>query len=136
MAGRLAGISALKCFPLGLNAETRLLQGRALRIGNAAQTLHPVAGQGLNLGLRDAQALVDALREAAETGASLDAALARIDRQRAPDRWPMIVATDFLARSFAWRLPGLPGLRGLALAGLELATPLKRTIAHRMMFGA
>lgn len=136
VAGRLAGISALKCFPLGLNAETRLLHGRALRIGNAAQTLHPVAGQGLNLGLRDAQALVDALRDAAETGADLDAALARVDRQRAPDRWPMIAATDFLARSFAWRLPGLPGLRGLALAGLELATPLKHALAHRMMFGA
>lgn len=134
-AGRLTGISALKCFPLGLNVETRLLQGRALRIGNAAQTLHPVAGQGLNLGLRDAQALVDALREAAETGAGLDATLARIDWQRAPDRWPMIAATDFLARSFAWRLPGLPGLRGLALAGLEMAAPLKRAIAERMMFG-
>ncbi|MEO6281585.1 FAD-dependent monooxygenase [Roseateles sp.] len=134
-AGRLTGISALKCFPLGLNAETRLLQGRTLRIGNAAQTLHPVAGQGLNLGLRDAQALVDALREAAETAVDLDTALARIDRQRAPDRWPMIAATDFLARSFAWRLPGLPALRGLALAGLELATPLKSAIARRMMFG-
>jgi 2-octaprenyl-6-methoxyphenol hydroxylase len=134
-AGRLTGISALKCFPLGLNAETRLLQGRALRIGNAAQTLHPVAGQGLNLGLRDAQALVDALREAAETAVDLDTVLARIDRQRAPDRWPMIAATDFLARSFAWRLPGLPGLRGLALAGLELATPLKMAVARRMMFG-
>ena len=134
-AGRLTGISALKCFPLGLNAETRLLQGRTLRIGNAAQTLHPVAGQGLNLGLRDAQALVDALREAAETGAGLDATLARVDWQRAPDRWPMIAATDFLARSFAWRLPGLPGLRGLALAGLELATPLKTALARRMMFG-
>lgn len=134
-AGRLTGISALKCFPLGLNAETRLLQGRTLRIGNAAQTLHPVAGQGLNLGLRDAQALMDALRESAETGLGLDAALARIDRQRAPDRWPMIAATDFLARSFAWRLPGLPGLRGLALAGLELATPLKTAVARRMMFG-
>lgn len=138
-AGRLTGISALKCFPLGLNAETRLLQGRALRIGNAAQTLHPVAGQGLNLGLRDAQALVDALREwsetAAATGQPLDAALARVEWQRAPDRWPMIAATDFLARSFAWRLPGLPALRGLALAGLELATPLKRALAHRMMFG-
>ena len=134
-AGRLTGISALKCFPLGLNAETRLLQGRALRIGNAAQTLHPVAGQGLNLGLRDAQALVDALRDAAETGLGLDAVLARVDRQRAPDRWPMIAATDFLARSFAWRLPGLPALRGLALAGLELATPLKTALARRMMFG-
>ncbi len=135
VAGRLTGISPLKCFPLGLNAETRLLQGRALRIGNAAQTLHPVAGQGLNLGLRDAQALVDALREAAETGQNLDATLARVDWQRAPDRWPMIAATDFLARSFAWRLPGLPALRGLALAGLEVASPLKTAIARRMMFG-
>jgi len=135
VAGRLTGISTLKCFPLGLNAETRLLQGRTLRIGNAAQTLHPVAGQGLNLGLRDAQALVHALREAAETGLALDAALAGIERQRAPDRWPMIAATDFLARSFAWRLPGLPGLRGLALAGLELAAPLKVALARRMMFG-
>ncbi|HEY0956340.1 MAG TPA: FAD-dependent monooxygenase [Roseateles sp.] len=134
-AGRLTGISPLKCFPLGLNAETRLLQGRALRIGNAAQTLHPVAGQGLNLGLRDAQALVDALRDMAETGAGLDATLARVDWQRAPDRWPMIAATDFLARSFAWRLPGLPALRGLALAGLERATPLKTALARRMMFG-
>ena len=135
VAGRLTGISPLKCFPLGLNAETRLLQGRTLRIGNAAQTLHPVAGQGLNLGLRDVQSLVDALRQAGETGAGLDAALARVEWQRAPDRWPMIAATDFLARSFAWRLPGLPGLRGLALAGLELATPLKAALARRMMFG-
>ena len=111
-------------------------RGRALRIGNAAQTLHPVAGQGLNLGLRDAQSLVDALREATETGRGLDAVLARIDWQRAPDRWPMIAATDFLARSFAWRLPGLPALRGLALAGLELAAPLKTAVARRMMFGA
>ncbi len=99
----------------------------------------PVAGQGLNLGLRDAQVLVDALREwteaAAQTGQTLDAALAGVERQRAPDRWPMIAATDFLARSFAWRLPGLPGLRGLALAGLELATPLKAALARRMMFG-
>jgi 2-octaprenyl-6-methoxyphenol hydroxylase len=78
---------------------------------------------------------MDALREVAETGTGLDVALARIDRQRAPDRWPMIAATDFLARSFAWRLPGLPGLRGLALAGLELASPLKNAVARRMMFG-
>ncbi len=135
VAGRLTGLSPLKCFALGLNAETRLVQGRALRIGNAAQTLHPVAGQGLNLGLRDAQALVDTLRQVAETGAGLDAALARIDWQRATDRWPMIAATDFLARSFAWRLPGLPAARGLALAGLGLAAPLKKALARRMMFG-
>lgn len=135
VAGRLTGISPLKCFALGLNVQTRLVQGRTLRIGNAAQTLHPVAGQGLNLGLRDAQSLVEALCHAAEAGIGLDTVLARMDRQRAPDRWPMIAATDFLARSFAWRWPGLPGLRGLALAGLEHAGPLKTALARRMMFG-
>jgi 2-octaprenyl-6-methoxyphenol hydroxylase len=55
-------VGPLKRFPLGLNAERTLVQGRTVRIGNAAQTLHPVAGQGLNLGLRDAYALVAALR--------------------------------------------------------------------------
>jgi 2-octaprenyl-6-methoxyphenol hydroxylase len=54
--------SPLKHFALGLNAERTLVEGATVRIGNAAQTLHPVAGQGLNLGLRDAHALVDALR--------------------------------------------------------------------------
>ena len=55
-------MSPLKAFPLGLNAERTLTDGRTVRIGNAAQTLHPVAGQGLNLGLRDAFELVRALR--------------------------------------------------------------------------
>jgi 2-octaprenyl-6-methoxyphenol hydroxylase len=134
IAGRLTGLSPLKCFPLGLNAETRLVDGRQVRIGNAAQTLHPVAGQGLNLGLRDAHALVDALRGRAAL--DLDTLLGRIEWQRAPDRWPMIAATDFLARSFTWRWPGLPLLRGLALAGLQRAAPLKRRLARQMRFGS
>jgi 2-octaprenyl-6-methoxyphenol hydroxylase len=53
-AGKLLSLSPLKAFALGLNAERSLVRGRTVRIGNAAQTLHPVAGQGLNLGLRDA----------------------------------------------------------------------------------
>ncbi|MEJ6003341.1 FAD-dependent monooxygenase [Paucibacter soli] len=125
-------IGALKCFPLGLNAERSLVDGRLIRIGNAAQTLHPVAGQGLNLGLRDAFALVQALRNA---DGDIDAALRRVEWQRAPDRWSMIAATDFLARSFAWRWPGLPAARGLALAALQAAPPLKRALARQMMFG-
>jgi 2-octaprenyl-6-methoxyphenol hydroxylase len=133
-AGMLAGVGPLKCFPLGLNVETKLVNGRTLRIGNAAQTLHPVAGQGLNLGLRDAHALVDALRLHPER--SLDDTLARIEWQRAPDRWPMIAATDFLARSFAWRWPGLPAVRGAALAAVQLAGPLKRRLAQQLMFGS
>jgi 2-octaprenyl-6-methoxyphenol hydroxylase len=131
LAGRVVQLTPLNRFALGLNAETALVRGRTVRIGNAAQTLHPVAGQGLNLGLRDAFALVDALRE----GADIDAALRRIEWTRAPDRWSMIAATDFLARSFTWRWPGLSLVRGGALALLNATAPAKSLLARQMMFG-
>jgi 2-octaprenyl-6-methoxyphenol hydroxylase len=124
-----------------------LVDGRQVRIGNAAQTLHPVAGQGLNLGLRDAFILVDSLRHArtaapsaagvAEAGhaRNLDAALRRVEWARAPDRWSTIAATDFLARSFTWQLPGLAALRGLGIAALQALPPVKSALARQMMFG-
>lgn len=130
-AGRVVDITPLKRFALGLNAETTLVQGRTVRIGNAAQTLHPVAGQGLNLGLRDAFALVAALRDAP----SLPTALRRIEWARAPDRWAMIATTDFLARSFTWRWPGSGLVRGSALALLDAVPPAKSLLARQMMFG-
>ncbi|HMO49429.1 MAG TPA: FAD-dependent monooxygenase [Rubrivivax sp.] len=131
-AGRIGGLSPLKDFALGLNAERSLVDGRSVRIGNAAQTLHPVAGQGLNLGLRDAFELVQVLRHAGD----IDAALRRVEWARAADRWSMIAATDFLARSFTWQLPGLAAARGLGLAALQAAGPLKSLLARRMMFGS
>jgi 2-octaprenyl-6-methoxyphenol hydroxylase len=130
--GRIATVSPLKSFALGLNAERTLVSGRQVRIGNAAQTLHPVAGQGLNLGLRDAHELVARLARERD----VDAALRRVEWQRAPDRWAMIAATDFLARSFTWQLPGLTTLRGAGLAALQRATPVKRWLARQMMFGS
>jgi 2-octaprenyl-6-methoxyphenol hydroxylase len=130
-AGRLVEIGPLKGFDLGLNAEKSLVQGRQVRIGNAAQTLHPVAGQGLNLGLRDALALVQALRHTED----IDTALRRVEWTRAPDRWALIATTDFLARSFTWRAPGAAAARGLALAALQSVPPLKRALAHHLMFG-
>jgi 2-octaprenyl-6-methoxyphenol hydroxylase len=131
-AGRLVGVSPLKGFPLGLNAERTLTEQRTVRIGNAAQTLHPVAGQGLNLGLRDAHALVDVLRWSDD----LDTALRRAEWARAPDRWTMIAATDFLARSFTWQLPGAAAARGLGLAAVQALPPARQWLARRMMFGA
>jgi 2-octaprenyl-6-methoxyphenol hydroxylase len=124
----------LKAFPLGLNAERTLVDSAApiVRIGNAAQTLHPVAGQGLNLGLRDAYALADALRV---DGTDVRRALRRVEWQRAPDRWALIAGTDFLARSFTWTWPGLGAARGAALAALDRVGPLKALLAQRMMFG-
>lgn len=131
-AGRALALSPLKHFALGLKAERSLVDGRTVKIGNAAQTLHPVAGQGLNLGLRDAYALVDALRWTQD----VDAALQRVAWQRAPDRWAMIAATDFLARSFTWQLPGAAAVRALGLSALQATPPLKAWLARRMMFGA
>ena len=132
-AGQLIAISPLKSFALGLNAERTLVDGRRVRIGNAAQTLHPVAGQGLNLGLRDVHALVSALRRA--EGGDIDAALKRVEWQRAPDRWSTIATTDFLARSFTWDLPGATAARAIGLAAVGAAPPMKAWLARRMMFG-
>jgi 2-octaprenyl-6-methoxyphenol hydroxylase len=137
--GRLTAISPLKCFPLGLAAQRSLVRGRQVRIGNAAQTLHPVAGQGLNLGLRDAFALAAALRDAVDANRDapdLDAALSRVAWQRGPDRWAMIATTDFLARSFTWQAPGIATLRGAGMALLERLPPLKNALARQMMFGS
>ena len=129
--GRIGSVSALKRFALGLNAERTLTDGRSVRIGNAAQTLHPVAGQGLNLGLRDAFELVQALSR----NPDVDAVLRRLEWQRGPDRWAMIAATDFLARSFTWRLPGAGAARGLGIAALQALGPVKSALAKQMMFG-
>jgi 2-octaprenyl-6-methoxyphenol hydroxylase len=136
--GRVVAISPLKCFPLGLSAHRSLVRARQVRIGNAAQTLHPVAGQGLNLGLRDAYALATALREACDhrrIAPDLDAALSRVAWQRAPDRWAMIASTDFLARSFTWNAPGIDTLRGLGLAALNRLPWVKDAVARQMIFG-
>ena len=129
--GRIESVSPLKRFPLGLNAERSLTDGRSVRIGNAAQTLHPVAGQGLNLGLRDAFELVQALAR----NADVSEVLRKLEWQRGPDRWAMIAATDFLARSFTWKLPGAGAARGLGLAALQALGPVKSALAKQMMFG-
>ena len=84
------------------------------------------------LPLRDAHELVGVLRWAG----NIDAALQRADWARAADRWTMIAATDFLARSFTWKLPGAATARGLGLAALQALPPAKAWLARRMMFGS
>ncbi|TDA44987.1 UbiH/UbiF/VisC/COQ6 family ubiquinone biosynthesis hydroxylase [Burkholderia pyrrocinia] len=129
--GRFVAIAGRASFPLGLNAAQTLVSGRVAIVGNAAQTLHPVAGQGLNLGLRDAHTLVDAL-----SAQGFDAtALATFNARRALDRRFTIGATDTLARLFTIDSGPLPLLRGAALTALEFVPPLKKAIARQMMFG-
>ncbi|VWC23033.1 ubiquinone biosynthesis hydroxylase UbiH [Burkholderia lata] len=129
--GDFVAIAGRASFPLGLNAAQTLVNGRVAIVGNAAQTLHPVAGQGLNLGLRDAHTLVDTL-----SAQGLEAtALASFNARRALDRRFTIGATDTLARLFTIDTGPLPLLRGAALTALEFVPPLKKVIARQMMFG-
>ncbi|MFM0174903.1 UbiH/UbiF/VisC/COQ6 family ubiquinone biosynthesis hydroxylase [Paraburkholderia sediminicola] len=129
--GRFTHIKGRASFPLGLNAVETLVNGHVVAIGNAAQTLHPVAGQGLNLGLRDAHALADALSAEGPT----PLALATFAQRRALDRRMTIGATDTLARLFTVDFAPLAVMRGLALTALEFLPPVKTALARQMMFG-
>ncbi|SDQ56092.1 UbiH/UbiF/VisC/COQ6 family ubiquinone biosynthesis hydroxylase [Paraburkholderia tuberum] len=129
--GRFTDIKGRASFPLGLNTVDTLVNGHIVAIGNAAQTLHPVAGQGLNLGLRDAHALVDALSAEGPT----PLALATFAQRRTLDRRLTIGSTDTLARLFTVDFAPLAVLRGLALTALEFVPPVKTALARQMMFG-
>lgn len=142
--GRILQTSPLKAFPLGLNAHRRLVsEGAVVRIGNAAQTLHPVAGQGFNLAMRDVHELLAALKAeawhaqdgTASRQTQVRRALSRFERRRQPDRLALLATTDFLARSFTWPAPILATARGLGLGVVQQLGPLKRLVARSMMFG-
>ena len=126
--GTFTKVSPRVAFPLGLNAEARAT-ARTVAIGNAAQTLHPVAGQGLNLGLRDAAVLARQLARGATP-----AAIGRFLEERAQDRTLTIGLTDTMARAFTASKPLQP-LLGLGLAALDLARPARTLLADLMMFG-
>jgi 2-octaprenyl-6-methoxyphenol hydroxylase len=126
--GRFTRGSQRVSFPLGMNADPRA-SARTVAIGNAAQTLHPVAGQGLNLGLRDAAVLARLLAREM-TPASLE----RFTSEREGDRNMVIRATDTMARVFAGKGPQ-QALFGLALAALDTVKPARMLLAELMMFG-
>jgi 2-octaprenyl-6-methoxyphenol hydroxylase len=130
--GRFSSSSARHSYPLGLNAAPGA-SARTVAIGNAAQTLHPVAGQGLNLGLRDAVVLASALTRTS----SGPAALEHFAVQRRRDRNATIKLTDVMARVFASAPDGAPSqaLLGLSLGLIDVAAPAKRVLAEQMMFG-
>jgi 2-octaprenyl-6-methoxyphenol hydroxylase len=122
---------ALKLWYRGSNT----LAPRVIAIGNAAQTLHPVAGQGLNLGLRDAIELAAAARRT-DRGALGDARFTdRYNSARRGDRRATIAATDSLVRIFSNESAWLRAARGAGLAALDLAPPARRLLARRMMLG-
>lgn len=130
--GRFTATGPRSAFKLGLNASRELVRGREFVIGNAAQTLHPVAGQGLNLALRDACMLAQAL---AAHGDDVNACANAYRRARRMDRAATIGLTDLLPRLFSSRLFPLVAARGVALALLDVVSPLRHALARHMMDG-
>jgi 2-octaprenyl-6-methoxyphenol hydroxylase len=126
--GKFVKASARFAYPLGLNAEPQATT-RTVAIGNAAQTLHPVAGQGLNLGLRDAAVLARLLaRWAGPEG------IGRFLDERAQDRKLTIALTDAMARAFVGSGP-LQSVLGLGLAALDVVQPARTMLGELMMYG-
>jgi 2-octaprenyl-6-methoxyphenol hydroxylase len=107
-------------------------EGRSVAIGNAAQTLHPVAGQGLNLGLRDAAVLARLLARDPSVRT-----LATFEQQRQRDRASTVRLTDLMARAFASSEDQsvLQRLLGASLGVLDLVPPARRALAEQMMYG-
>jgi len=135
--GRFTRVGRRQSYPLALTRAARQAGPRAVIIGNAAQGLHPVAGQGFNLGLRDvatlAEVLADALAEhhAADPGAART--LEAYARWRDPDRTAVIRFTDALIRGFGSRLGPLRAARASGLLLFDLLSPVKREFARRTM---
>ena len=125
-------------YPLALRVRKQLVQPRQVWIGNAAQTLHPVSGQGFNLGLRDAWELAEKLLDGLEQqpDAGHPAALAAYARGRQTDRRGSMAFTDGIVRLFSNDIPPLRLARGLGLLALDLAPPLRHFVAKRMIWGA
>ena len=122
-------------YPLALKVTDRVAEPRIIALGNAAQTLHPVAGQGLNLGLRDAWELAVTVRgcDRGEIGGA--AHLGAYQARRRLDRRGAIVFTDGLVRLFSNDFAPFKFARGLGLAALGAVPPVKDFVVRRMTFG-
>ena len=133
-AGRPVAVRGRAVHPLALRVRASRIGPREVFVGNAAQTLHPVAGQGLNLGLRDAWQLAAIWREAEDPGAP--AALERFAARRRLDAGATIRLTDLLASAFLGANPFVGAARGLALSALDVLPPARRFFARRMIYGS
>ena len=139
--GQFLKVRDRRLYELGLNYRKEIAQGNEVWIGNAAQTLHPVAGQGLNLGLRDAYLLAEKLShlfsrpEEEKTVLAVEEVLSEYAQSRKADRTATIGLTDFMARIFTSNLFPIVIGRGLALSALQWLPSVKTALARQMMFG-
>ncbi len=133
--GRLRQAGGRWSYPLGLMLAESCVAARLALVGDAAHVIHPIAGQGLNLGLRDVAALAETLVDARRLGLDLGSAqvLARYQGWRRVDGALLAVATDGLNRLFSNDLGPLRLVRDLGLAAVDRTPPLKRFFMRHAM---
>lgn len=131
-AGAALQLGRRASYPLSLQRADATVATRAVLLGNASQALHPVAGQGFNLGLRDAadlaQVLADAVAEGLDPGSAQ--VLARFEAHRAGDRQGVVRFTDALVRVFSDTRPGVATLRDLGLLAFDLLPVAKQALSR------
>jgi len=130
--GRFLKVGRRASYPLFLSRAARTSAERCVIIGNAAQGLHPVAGMGFNLGLRDVASLAELLAERAADGRDPGGPelLAEYDAWRAADRSGVIAFTDGLVRMFSNPLSSVTRLRNLGLLAFDLLPPAKAALSR------
>ena len=124
-------------YPLTLRWREEVVADRQVWLGNAAQSLHPVAGQGFNLALRDVYELTQHLCvTSGKINLGAPEQLQTYAKARAADRRSVIAFTNGLIEVFGSALAPLAHARGLGLMALDMLPPLRNFLARRMMFGA
>lgn len=128
LLGELSDAVPRSCWPLNFHHATHMVDQRLALVGDAGHGMHPIAGQGLNLGLRDVAALIEVLVEGMRLGLDLGDAelLARYDRWRGPDALMVMAATDGLNRLFGVRGRTARAARRFGLGVVQKLPPLKQ----------
>lgn len=130
--GDLEVITPAAAFPLRLRVASSFVRPRLALVGDAAHNLHPLAGQGVNLGFRDVRALAATLSaRGPEHDVGVLPLLRRYERSRREDVAAMVAATDGLQRLFASRLPGIAALRNAGLTLADRLPGLKSLLAQQ-----
>lgn len=122
-------------FPLKLSKLTQTFHAHCVVIGNAAQTMHPVAGQGFNVGIRDAVALAQRIHDTPSSAWGAASMLEAYRQSRARDTGRGLLFTDFLVNVFSNNLVGVGLLRGAGLGLLGLIPGARRFLVNKMSYG-